>query len=89
MGTNYSTAANPTNDVEDVVVFLKFFKRPWAFNEASPSITQLPELVVAPEEESSKIKSRKRMPSSTAQMIDLQRLLIRVSAVIKLRNIRH
>lgn len=89
MGTNYSTATNPTNDVEDVVVFLKFFKWPWAFNEASLSITQLPELVVAPEEESPILESRKRMPSSAAQMTDLTRLLIRVISVIKLRNIRH
>jgi hypothetical protein len=61
MRNNYSAAVNATDNI--------LFEWPRTFNKRTLAITQLTELVIAPEEESAVIKASQSVPFSRTQII--------------------
>ena len=69
MRNNYSAAVNATDNIHHIVVFFELFEWPRTFNKRTLAITQLTELVIAPEEESAVIKASQSVPFSRTQII--------------------
>ncbi len=59
-------------DVLDVVTALELALGEWTLQKPALFVAQLPELIVAPDEESAVVEGRDTVPSAASQVVDVQ-----------------